>query len=247
VNIQDKLGNWMSRIRKQITLRRKWYIYALALLVFIIGSYYYRDAYLFQISVTLFSIAIVYLVMETSNIELRETTEKQIKAFVENLQMVCSGLKSVSDRIDTLANVMRDVQKTILESTLVSQTAISKAEEEKRRRKESIKPQIYIKSEIRGIQVWILFDNRHYVLNLWNFGSDAIGTTVSIGNFTSRAYDIRTREQTDIDIGHVNNFVGRASLDVLIEVRDVDRNPYRGRVQVSLPQPQLNPIMLTEA
>lgn len=239
----DKLIQW---IRSQISLRRAWYFYFLSLFIFIIISICYRDSYWFQLGVTLFSIAIVYLVMVTSNIELRETTEKQVKALTNNLQSVCTELKNVSNGISTLTNVMKEVQRTILESTLVSKTAVAIAEAEKRKRKESIKPQLSIMVETRGFQFWI-FDNRHYHLLVWNSGSDAIGTVFRVGNLEYGAYDIGVRTHIDIDIGHVNNFRGISTLNVLIGVRDVDRNLYQGNVQVALPQPQWVSVPLIEA
>jgi hypothetical protein len=192
--------------------------------------------------------------MVQSNVELRETTEKQVKAFVENLQTVCTELKNVSIGINTLTSAMKEVQRTILESSLISQKAMAKIEEEKRKRKESIKPQLSIKIEQRGFQVWVLLDTRHYVLSLWNSSSDAIGAIVSVGNFVSEALDIGTRKMKEVDIGHVNNFTTLSPLDILaggnrivtIEVRDLDRNLYRGNVQVSLPQPEWISVPLSE-
>jgi len=238
--------NWL---KNQITLKRKWYLYAFFLILFIIGSYYYRDAYLFQIGITLFSIAIVYLVMETSNIELRETTEKQIKTLVDNFQVVCSELKNVASRIDDLSKVMTEVKNTILESTLASKTAIAKAEEEKRKRKESIKPKLSFKIEVRGFAgIFGFLDMRHYYLTLWNSGSDALDTIVQLGDKVSlQSYNIGMYRQVDIDFGHVNDFRGIASLSALVQTRDVDRNLYRGNVQVALPQPQWISIQLIEA
>jgi hypothetical protein len=183
--------------------------------------------------------------MITSNIELRETTEKQVKAFVDNLQTMCAELKSVSEGIITLTNVMKEVQRTILESTLASKTAIAAAETEKRKRKESIKPQLSTMVVLSGFQWWI-FDNRRYHLLLYNSGSDAIGTMVIIGNLQYGAYDIGIGTHRDIDIGHINDFRGIATLSILIKVRDVDRNLYQGNIQVSLPQPQCISVPLTE-
>lgn len=234
-----------SKFRNQITLKRKWYLYILTLFAFIIASYYYRDAYFLQVGVTLLSIAIVYLVMETSNIELKEITEKQIKAFVENIQMVCSELKTVSNGINTLTKVMKEVQEAIGTSELASKEATIKAEAEKRKRKESIKPRLSIRVEVGGFQFWI-FDNRHYYLSLANSGCDAIATVAQIGNFVSEAYNIGTRKQIGIDIGRINTFSGISRLNVEIEVRDVDKNLYRGNIQVSLPQSQWISIPLTE-
>lgn len=242
---QSKFEKLIQLVRSQINLRRAWYFYFLSLFVFIIVSICYRDLIWFELGITLFSIFIVYLVMITSNIELRETTEKQVKAFVDNLQTVCTELKNVSSGINTLTKVMKEVQRTILESTLVSKRAVAIAETERRKRKESIKPKLSISVEIKGIQLWI-FDNRHYHLFVWNSGSDAIGTVVRIGNKISEAHNIGTRKQIDIDIGHIKGFKGISVSDVLIEVRDVDRNPYQGNVQVSLPQPQWIPVPLTE-
>lgn len=174
--------------------------------------------------------------MVTSNIELRETTQKQVKAFVDSLQKVYTELKNVSNSLSTLTNGMKEVQRAILESTLVSRTAIAKAEEERRKRKESIKPQLSVKVELRGFH--FIVDLRHYHLIVWNSGSDAIGTVVQTGNSVSEAYKIGTHKQKDIDIGHINNFRGITKLNVLIEARDVDRNLYQADIEVSLPQPQ---------
>jgi len=238
----DKLIRW---IRSQFTLRRAWYFYFLSLSIFIIISIYYRDSYWFQLGITLFSIAIVYLVMVTSNIELRETTERQVKVFVDNLQTVCTELKNVSNGISNLTNVMKEVQRTILESTLVSKTALAMAETEKRKRKESIKPQLSVKIEARGFQFWI-FDNRHYHVLICNSGSDAIGTTLRIRNVEYGAYDIRTRTLIDLDIGHVNDFKGISIMEIHIETRDVDRNLYYADFQVSIPQHQWISVPLIE-
>jgi Ca2+/Na+ antiporter len=247
----DRLTHWM---RSQITLRRVWYFYLLGLVIFIAVLILYKDSYWFQFGITLFSIAIVYLVMITSNVELRETTERQVKAFVENLQTVCAELKNVSNGINNLTSTMKEVQRTISESSLISQKAAAKAEEERRKRKESLKPQLSIKIEQRGLQLWVLLDTRRYLLTLWNSGSDAIGAVVSIGNFVSEALTVGTRKMVEIDIGHVNNFASPSPLDVLaggrriftVQVRDIDRNAYSGSIQVSLPQPQWVSIPLEE-
>ena len=232
-------------VQSHITLSRQWSLYVLFLAIFIIVSICFREQFLFQVGVTLFSIAIVYLVMKQSNIELKETTGKQIKAFVDNLQVVCSELKNVSSRIDTLSNVMKDVQKTILKSTLVSETAMAKEEAKKRRRKESIKPQLRVKVEPTGKQLWI-FGRRYYQLTVWNIGYNAIGTILTIGNQVYRAHDNESYKQIPIDIGHVNDFKGVSKLNILIEVGDVDKNLYRANIQVSLPQPQWISVPLTE-
>lgn len=186
--------------------------------------------------------------MKQSNIELKETTEKQIKALVGNFQIVCSELKNVSSGIDSLSAVMTEVKNAILESTLASKAAIAKAEEEKRKRKASIRPQLGVKTEQRGFPgIFGFLDMRHYFLTIRNSGSDALGTTVQIGNRPSQeAHDIGTFKHIDIDFGHINDFKGIFSLNVLVETRDADKNPYRGSVQVALPQPQFAFVPLIE-
>lgn len=246
MNSQNKLEKVIQQIRNQITLRRAGYFYFLSLLIFIIASICWRDSYWFQLGVTLFSIAIVYLVMIAGNKELRETTEKQVKAFVDNLQTVCTELKDVSSGISTLANVMKEVREAILTSTLASQTAIAKAEAEKAKRKESIRPQLSTMVVLSGFQWWFI-ENRHYHLLLYNSGSDAIGTMVILGNLQHGPYNIVIGHPTDIDIGHINDFRGMAALNILIKLRDVDRNLYQGNLQVSLPQPQCISVPLTES
>jgi hypothetical protein len=183
--------------------------------------------------------------MVESSKELGETTEKQVKAFVNNLQTVCTELKDVSSGISTLVNVMKEVREAILTSTLASQTAIAKAETEKRKRRESVKPLLSTTVVQSGFQWWFI-DTRHYHLLLHNSGSDATATMVIIGNSSHGAYNIGTNAHVDIDLGHVNDFRGKATLDILISVRDVDRNPYQSYVQVSLLQPQQISVQLAE-
>lgn len=244
MRVWNKLKNLYNWISSQLTLRRKGYLYILFLFAFIILTYYYRDSYLFEVCVTLFSIAIVYLVMQASNIELREITEKQIKAFVDSIQIVCSELQNVSSRLDTLTIVMKDVKQTMLDSKLASETAVAKAEEEKRKRKESIRPQLSVIIEPRGFPgIFGFLDLRHYFLTIWNSGSNALGTIVQIDNRQfQEAYNIGTFKQIDIDIGHINDFKRISSLNVLVKTRDVDKNPYYGNIQVTIPQPQ--PILI---
>lgn len=248
MKVQSKFDRLIKWLRHQATLRRAGYLYVLLLLIFVITAYYFRDLYWIDIIINLFAIAIVYLVMLSGNIELRQTTEKQVKALVDNIQTVCIELKNVRNGINNLSNIMKEVQKTILESTLASQTAIAKAEEERRKRKESIKPKFSVKIEGRGFPgIFGFLDMRHYYLTLWNSGSEAKETIIQVGNKTYGAYDIGTMKQQDIDIGHINEFKGMLALGIgLIEVRDVDRNLYRGQFIVALPQPQWIEVSLTE-
>lgn len=229
-----------------MTLERAWYLWVISLIFFVIISIVYPDNFRLTLGIPLLTIAMMYLIMVSGNIELQRATQTQVNAFVEQLQTLGNELKGVSQGIRTLVEVMKDVKTTILESTLASKTAIAKAETEKRKRKEAIKPQLSVKVEKRGFQFWI-FDNRRYHLLLFNFGSDAIGTVVSIGSFVSQAYNIGTRKRININIGHVNNFKGISTLNVSLTARDVDRNPYQAQFQVSLPQPQWASIPLIEA
>ena len=230
-----------------MTLERAWYLWIISLIFFVIISIVYPDTFRLTLGTYLLMIVMMYLIMVSGNIELQRATQTQVKAFVEQLQTLGNELKSVSQGIRTLVEVMKDVKTTILESTLASKTAIAKAETERRKRKESIKPQLSVKVKVRGFQLWILFDNRHYYLSVGNSGSDAIGTVVWIGSFVSKAYNIGTRKHIDIDIGHINDFKRISILNVSLEVRDVDRNPYQAQFQVSLLQPQWASIPLIEA
>lgn len=233
-------------VQSHITLSRQWFLYILFLAIFIIVSTCFREQFLFQVGVTLFSIAIVYLVMKQSNIELKETTEKQIKAFVGNLQIVCSELRNVGNRINALSVVMKDVQEILGETSLASKEAIAKREREKRERKESIKPQLSVRLELRGFN--FIIDLRHYHLIVSNSGSDALGTIIRIRNWYWSGYNIGTYVPIDVDIGIISNYRGASLIDVSIETRDVDRNRYEGHIQVPLSQlGQYFSFSLTEA
>jgi hypothetical protein len=235
----EKLIHW---IRSQITLRRAWYSYTICLILFVILSIIYPDTFRLSLGISVLTIVMMYLIMVESSIELQRATQTQVKAFVEQLQTLRNELKSVSRGIRILTDVMEEVRQTILESTLVRKRAIAKAEEEKRRRKESIKPQLLIKIEAGGFHWWVI-DFRHYHIGLWNCGSDALRTMLTIGNLWYGPHDIKINTQIDIDIGHIDSFRGRSTLRVLIEVRDVDRNPYKADIEVQLPQPRWSAII----
>ena len=241
-NILKRFGLW---VRNKITLERAWYLWVISLIFFVIISIVYPETFRLTLGIALLTVVMMYLIMVSGNIELQRATQTQVKAFVEQLQTLGNELKGVSQGIRTLVEVMKDVKTTILESTLASKTAIAKAETERRKRKEAIKPQLSVKVEVRGLQFWI-FDNRRYHLLIWNSGSDAIGTIVRIRNLVYGAYNIGTRKHKDIDIGHINKFKGISTLNVFLEVRDVDRNPYQAQFHVSLPQPRWATVPLTE-
>jgi hypothetical protein len=233
-------------IKHRITLARIWLLYAIALIVFVILSLVYPDTFRLTLGISILTIVMMYLIMVSSNIELRKATETQIKTLVSQLQTLESELKNVSEGIKALTNVMLDVRTTLLESTMVSKTAIARAEEEKRRRKESIKPRLSVMVEQTG-RDWLVTDTRHYHVILWNSGCDAIGTIILIRGLEYGPYDIATRGHADIDIGHINTFIGITSLSVSLLVRDVDRNPYQSDFQVSLPQSNWSLILLNES
>ncbi|HUW47443.1 MAG TPA: hypothetical protein VMW36_01700 [Patescibacteria group bacterium] len=233
----DKLAKW---IRRHVTLRRLWYVYFLSLVVFVVLSILSRnlDAYIFQIG-TVFSIFIVYLVMIQSNFELRETTEKQVKAFVENLQTVCAELKRVSSGIDSLTNVMKDVQRAMLESTLVTKAVQERIESERQKRKVMMKPQLNISVTEHGFQ-FLVFDTKGYDLYVTNSGlGNAMSTFFSINAWRRGPFDIIANgPPITIDMGPLKDFKDVSFVDVQIQLSDIDGNFYRGHVRMSLPQPQ---------
>lgn len=244
---QSKFEMLIHWIRSQITLRRAWYLYTISLILFVILSIIYPDTFRLTLGISVLTIVMMYLIMMESSIELQRATRTQVNAFVEQLQTLGNELKNVSHGIRTLTDVMKEVRQTILESSLASQRAIAKAEEEKRKRKESIKPRLLIKKvEIKGFQLWIFYDNRHYDIIVENVGYDAIGTRLIIGNWVYGPYDIGSLKQIPINIGHINDFKGISKLNVRIEVRDVERNVYQGNVEVSLPQSQSISVPLIE-
>jgi hypothetical protein len=244
--LQNILKNSASWIKRRITLGRIWFLYAIALIIFVILSAYYQDTFRLTLGISVLTIVIMYLIMVSSNTELRKATEAQVKTLVNQLQTLGNEMKNVSIGIKALTDVMIDVKNALLESARVSKTAIEKAEAEKRKRKESIKPQLSVRVEAKGFQFWII-DNRHYHVILGNSGSEAIGTIVAIRGLEYGPYNIATRTQIDVDIGPLNTFTGITSLNVLLVVRDVDRNPYQANIQVSLPQLGWLPIPLTES
>lgn len=241
-NILKRFALW---VRNKITLERAWYLFTISLILFVILSVVYPDTFRLTLGISVLTIVMMYLIMMSSSIELQRATQTQVKAFVDNLQTVCTELKNVSSGISTLTKVMKEVQRTILESTLASKTAIAKAEAERKKRKESIKPQLSIRVVIKGRKLWI-FDSRHYHLIVRNYGSDAIQTIFGVGKWEYGPHDIKINIPIDIDIGHINDFRGSSTLRVLIKVRDVDRNLYQGNVNVSLPQLQWGSVPLTE-
>jgi len=238
-------------IKSKITLERAGYLFAISLVIFIVLSMIFPDSFRLTLGISVLTITMMYLIMISSNIELQRATQTQVKAFVEQLQEVGKELKKVGSELSSLINVMREVQISVAESLSVTKRALEIEEAERKRHKELIKPQIHLRTELRGVHWWFI-DNRHLWLIVANSGNDAEDgwlTTRREGfaGETFGPYEIKCHKSVELNLGHVNNFIGLQNVEVQIKVRDVERNPYSGTIQLSLNQTQLIPLQLSEA
>lgn len=240
----EKLIHW---IRSRITLRRAWYLFGISLVLFVIFCSLYPDQFRVTLGISVLTITMMYLIMVTSSIELQRLTQTQVKAFVEELQAVGTELKDVGLELSGFINVMREIQRVVVESLSVSKTALELGEAERKRRKELIKPQLHLRVEMRGVNIlWGLIDNRNYHLIVANTGGDGIDAWVYVNQKRYGPYEIKANDRIDVGFGPVNNYKGLQAVDVRISIRDVGRNPYSLKTQIGFNQTEWVFIPLTE-
>jgi len=243
---------WAVWVKRKVTLERAWYLYAISLVLFVIFSIVYPDPFRVTLGISVLTIAMMYLIMVSGNIELQRATQTQVKAFIEQLQAVGTELQNVGSELSGLINVMREVQRSVAESLSVSKTALELEEAERKRHKELIKPRLHLRVEMQGIHVlWGLIDTRNYHLIVANTGGDGIDTWVHVGHQGVMKrygpYQIKANEQIDVGFGHVNEYKGLQAVDVQINIRDMDRNPYLLATLIQLSQTEWVSVSLSES
>jgi len=236
--ILKRIASW---IKSKITLERAWYLFAVSLVIFIVLSITFPDSFRLTLGISVLTITMMYLIMISSNIELQRATQTQVKAFVEQLQAVANELENVVYELSSLINVMREVQMSVTESLSVSKTALAIEEAERKRHKELIKPQIYLKIVISGSEtLWGRIDTRYYHILIANGGGGAIDCWVYAGRHgLLKGYgphEIISHKQIDVNIGHFNELKDQQAVEVQINIRDIERNPYHNTSQLSLNQ-----------
>lgn len=236
--ILRRIASW---IKSKITSERAWYLFAVGLVLFIVLSIAFPDSFRLTLGISVLTITMMYLIMISSNIELQRATQTQVKAFVEQLQVVANELKNVGSELSGLINVMRQVERSVTESLSVSKTALAIEESERKKHKELIKPQIYLRIAMSGFEIlWGRIDIRHYHLIVANGGGDATDCWVSAGRYgllkEYGSHEIGSHKQIDVDIGHFNEYRGQQIIEVQVRLRDIERNPYHNTSQLNLNQ-----------
>ncbi len=242
--VARRTGNGVAR---WMNLRRAWLLYVSALTIFVIVSVYYPNGLLLQLGTTSLTIIAMYLIMITSNIELRKSTERQVQSFVEQLQTVGMELKNVSNGLERTIEVLKKVETTLAQLTGKTSELVAIEQREIAERIELLKPKISIVAQRRRM---LLFWEDYFLI-VRNNGGDAKDLQVSYlrkGEWypTVPPKQLKRNEQFEINCGNVNEYKTASYISTTVITYDNEGRLYEGTANVGIGSPQTVFVVLTE-
>lgn len=227
-----------------MTLKRGWYIYLASLAVFVISNVFVHNSLFTSLGINVMTILALFLIMITSNQELRKSTEEEAKAFIESIKNVTSELVKVSEATrkteDRLARVEQHMANISTNAKDMFVYEKKKDEDETER----LRPRLVVtlKTDKWGI-FWI-----HYFLILVNHGEEAKDLQVSYmlnKTWFNATYPKLLRgKQVTVDCGDITIFKGVTALQVYISTYDEKSKHYEAFLNVDTGKVDSIPVPL---
>jgi hypothetical protein len=241
-----KLNKTSSRLISWFTLKRAWLIYAIALVAYVASVLLSHNALLISLGTTTMTIFVLFLIMMQSNKEVRLGLEKEAKTFEENLKLVTSELKKVSEAtlksVEALSRVEQGVLKVADETD-----QLKKAEEGvESERVLLLKPKILL-SLFSGdyYSFW-----KHYYLSVSNLGGDARDLQLSyvLGKNTQIFKDqlLQRKRQSKFDCGDISVFRSGSVVHIELSTNDSEGRTYLGIVNIVAGDTNWSEIILSQ-
>ncbi len=241
-----KLNKTSSRLISWFTLKRAWLIYAIALVAYVASVLLSHNALLISLGTTTMTIFVLFLIMMQSNKEVRLGLEKEAKTFEENLKLVTSELKKVSEAtlksVEALSRVEQGVLKVADETD-----QLKKAEEGvESERVLLLKPKILL-SLFSGdyYSFW-----KHYYLSVSNLGGDARDLQLSyvLGKNTQifKAQLLQRNRQSKFDCGDISVFRSGSVVHIELSTNDSEGRTYLGIVNIVAGDTNWSEIILSQ-
>ena len=242
----NKRSNFLTELVKWMTLKRAWIIYAVALGTFVVSSLLVKNNLFTSLGTTTTTILALFLIMMTSNKEIRAGLEREAKAFEDNLKSVTSELKKVSEAtlksVEALSRVEQGIQKVADETD-----QLKKAEEGiESERVSLLKPKIIL-SLFSGdyYSFW-----KHYYLSVSNLGGDARDLQLSyvLGKNTQifKNQLLQRNRQLKFDCGDISFFRSGSVVHIELSANDSEGRKYFGIVNIVAGDTNWSEIMMAQ-
>ena len=237
----DKLLNSVIR---WMTLKRGWYLYLIALAAFIISNTFVDNSLFTSLGINVMTILALFLIMITSNQELRKSTEKEAKAFIESITDVTSELLKVSEASKKTAEVLSRVEQHIASMSTNTKDMFVYEKKKDEEEIERLRPRLVVtlKTDKWGI-FWV-----HYFLIVVNNGEEAKDLQVSyLMNktwFNATYPKLLRGKQVTVDCGDITIFRGVSTLQVYISTYDEKSMHYEAFLNVDTKKADSIPVPL---
>lgn len=233
-------------IKKWMTLKRGWILYLIALAAFIISNIFIHSSLFTSLGINVMTILSLFLIMITSNQELRKSTEKEAKAFVDSLKEVTSELKKVSEATVRSTEAISRVESGITSVASKTTELVDIEQTKGNERINLLKPRIFVSVFIDNWGWFAIF--KHYYISVSNIGGDAKNVTLyfprSGQNMQSLVNTLTRGVPWNIDYGDIAIFKITNPLNIQITLYDMDGRNYYGDGMVNIGKGQLTEIDL---
>ena len=240
------LNKFLTSLQRRMTLKRAWILYVIVLAVFIISNAFVRNSLFTSLGINVMVILALFLIMMTSNKEIRAGLEMEAKAFEDNLKSVTSELKKVSEATLKSVEALSRVERGILK--VADETDQLKKEEEgmESERVLLLKPKILL-SLFSGnyYSFW-----KHYYLSVSNLGGDARDLQLSyvLGKNTQIFKDqlLQRNRQSKFDCGDISVFRAGSVVHIELSTNDSEGRKYFGTVNIAAGDTNWSEIIMAQ-
>ena len=227
------LNKFLTSLQRRMTLKRAWILYVIVLAAFIISNVFVRNSLFTSLGINAMVILALFLIMMTSNKEIRAGLEMEAKAFEDNLKSVTSELKKVSEAtlksVEALSRVERGILKVADETDQLKKAQEGMESE----RVLLLKPKILL-SLFSGdyYSFW-----KHYYLSVSNLGGDAKDLQLSfILGKNKQIFEnqlLQRNRQLKFDCGDISVFRSGSVVQIELSTNDSEGRKYLGRVNIA--------------
>lgn len=240
------LNKFLTSLQRRMTLKRAWILYVIVLAAFIISNVFVRNSLFTSLGINAMVILALFLIMMTSNKEIRAGLEMEAKAFEDNLKSVTSELKKVSEAtlksVEALSRVERGILKVADETDQLKKAQEGMESE----RVLLLKPKILL-SLFSGdyYSFW-----KHYYLSVSNLGGDAKDLQLSfILGKNKQIFEnqlLQRNRQLKFDCGDISVFRSGSVVQIELSTNDSEGRKYLGRVNIAAGDTNWSEIIMAQ-
>jgi len=219
--------NWMN-------LRKAWIIYFFVLFIYIGIAYFIQNSLFISLGVTTMTILILYLIMLTSNKEIRSAIEKEADSFVENLKSVTLELKNVGEETAKSIDVLSKIERHMANMAGKTEELFEYEQQRDREKIERVKPRLIL--TMKRSPFWVFWT--HYNLVVINRGGVAKNIQISylVNNkwFLKLQPLLQRDQEITIDCGDISIYKSSTSFQIWISTYDEENRHYEAQKSIDV-------------